>query len=95
MMHASTVIYGWGPLLLLALSCFIDWAAVRTFNEHAEMMGLQRIRANFLLNGGALSKIRKSIPPGTVRTKIIALQIASASFGLGFATLMILSINHK
>jgi hypothetical protein len=95
MMHSSKVIFGCGPLLLLAISLVLDWAALRTFNEQAETMGLQRIRTNFFMSAGALTKIRKSIPPGTIRTKITALQIASAGFALGFAALMILSINHK
>jgi hypothetical protein len=94
-MLSSKVVFGLGPLLLLAISWVLDWAAIHVFNEHAETMGLQRIRTNFFMNAGALTKIRKSIPTGTIRTKITALQIASVSFTIGFAALMILSINHK
>ena len=93
-MLSSRVVFGLGPLLLLAISYFLDWAAVLIFNEHAETIGLQRIRTGFFASVGGI-KIGKLIPPGTIRTKIIALKIVSLCCTLGFATLLILSINHK
>jgi hypothetical protein len=94
-MRASSAVYGLVPFLLLALSFVVDWLAIRTFNDYAETIGLQRIRWNFFTRAGALGKIRRSIPQGNVRTKIIALQILSFCFALGFAALMFFSIKLK
>jgi hypothetical protein len=94
-MQYSKAMFAFGPFLLLATSWILDWMAIRTFNEHAETLGLQRIQGNFFMNAGALGKIRKLIPQRTVRTKIIALQILSFCCTLGFGALMFLSIKHK
>jgi len=94
-MQYSTAMFALGPYALLATSWVLDWVAIRTFNKHAETLGLQRQQPKFFMNAGALGKIRRSIPQGNVRTKIIALQILSFCFALGFAALMFLSIKHK
>ena len=94
-MRHSNLLFFPGPFIVLALAYVCDWIAIRTYNKFADASAMQRVSANPLTSEGALARVRKNIPPGPLRTRIIGLQVASLGATLAFATLLTLSIKYK
>jgi hypothetical protein len=84
-------ILGVGPLAFVAAALAVDWIKLSTLKNFAFESGFGPISVNPFKTSAAVRQLRKSLPEGTLRSRIKLLEFASAACWFVFAALTFFS----